>query len=116
MAKPSLILQAVTPATHAGAVVDLLSLDPVNWALTSVAYMREEGLAPIEASIQAIADRAIVFVGIRNDLTSIQALKRLISLGVQVYAVDTATKQAIYHPKLYAIANYERARVIVGSA
>lgn len=116
MAKPSFILQAVTPATHAKSVTDLFTLDSIKWVLASVAYLREDGLAAIEASLKPAADRTIVFAGIRNDLTSIQAVKRLLGLNVRLYAVDTATRQSIYHPKLYVVANDTHARVIVGSA
>jgi hypothetical protein len=116
VAKANLILQALSPANHAEAIIKLLGLDPVAWVLASVAYLREEGLAAVEDSIRPLADRTNVYVGIRNDLTSIQAIKRLLGLGVTVYAVDTATKQSIYHPKLYAVANDERSAVIIGSA
>jgi len=116
VAKPRFILQAVTPASHAAAVINLLELDPITWVLASVAYLREDGLAAIEASIRPIADRVTVFVGIRNDLTSIQAVKRFLALNVQLYAVDTATRQSIYHPKLYVVSNDAQARVVVGSA
>jgi HKD family nuclease len=116
MAKPYFILQAVTDANHAGALNDLLTLDPITWVLVSVAYLREEGLAAVEEALRPVVDRATTFVGIRNDLTSIQAVKRLLSLNVELYAVDTATKQSIYHPKLYIVANDTQARAIVGSA
>jgi HKD family nuclease len=84
--------------------------------LASVAYLREDGLAAVESSIKPAAEHTIVFAGIRNDLTSIQAVKRLLALNVQLYAVDTATRRSIYHPKLYVVANETEARVVVGSA
>jgi HKD family nuclease len=116
VAKPYFILQAVTDANHARALNDLLTLDPITWVLVSVAYLREEGLAAAEEALRPVVDRATAFVGIRNDLTSIQAVRRLLSLNVELYAVDTATKQSIYHPKLYIVANNTQARAIVGSA
>ena len=116
MAKPSLIVQAVSDDNHAEEITDLLTLDPITWVLVSVAYLREDGWAAVEAAIRPVADRAIVFAGIRNDLTSIQAVKRLLGMNVQVYAVDTATRRSIYHPKLYVVANDAEARAIVGSA
>jgi len=116
VAKPSLILQAVTPATHAKSVTDLFKLDPIEWVLASVAYVKEDAVAAIEASIRRVADNTTIFAGIRNDLTSIQAVKRLLGLNIQLYAVDTATRRSIYHPKLYVVANDAHARVIVGSA
>ena len=116
MARASFILQAVTPANHANELIEMLKLAPTTWMLASVAYMREEGLAAVEAAIRPLADRALIFVGIRNDLTSVQAVTRLLGLSVQLYAVDTATRRTIYHPKLYIVANDSSARAIVGSA
>jgi len=116
MARAEFILQAVTQSNHAEAVKEILKLDPITWVLVSVAYMREEGLAAVEDAIRQAADRTIFFVGIRNDLTSVQAVERLLKLKVQLYAVDTATRRTIYHPKLYVAANDAAARVIAGSA
>jgi hypothetical protein len=78
--------------------------------------VREAGLAAIEEALKASAADIEVFVGIRNDLTSIQAVKRLLGLNVRLYAVDTATRQTIYHPKLYLASNDANAQVIIGSA
>ena len=116
MAKAEFILQAVTPENHASAVTDLLQLMQPTRVLFSVAYMREAGLAAIAEAIQPLPEHTEVFVGIRNDLTSVQAVKLLLGLNVRVYAVDTASRQTIYHPKLYLAANDASAGVIVGSA
>ena len=116
VANPRFILQAVTDANHADAVTALLQLADANRVLISVAYLREDGLAALEAAIRPLVANTEVFVGIRNDLTSIQAVKRLLALGVRLFAVDTATRQSIYPPKLYFVSSDTVAGVVIGSA
>jgi hypothetical protein len=57
-----------------------------------------------------------VFAGIRNDITSWQGLKKLHKIGVNLYTVDTGSRNVIFHPKLYLVRNPNNARLIVGSA
>jgi len=57
-----------------------------------------------------------IFVGIRNDITSVQAVKALLGLGVRVYAVDTGTRSVIFHPKLFLSEGKTTARLVIGSA
>ncbi len=110
------ILQAVTTASHAEAIRALLELPRPTQVLVSVAFVREPGLDAVEKTIKSIAAKARFFVGIRNDMTSIQAIKRLLAMNVEVYAVDTASRDTIFHPKLYFAANAKQASVIIGSA
>jgi hypothetical protein len=116
VAQVDFILQAVTTANHANAVTELIQLPQTNRVLAGIAYMREAGLASVEAAIQPLAEQTTVFVGIRNDITSVQAVKRLLAMNVSLYGVDTATRQTIYHPKLYLVSSNTNARVIIGSA
>jgi hypothetical protein len=116
MAEIDFILQAVTTSNHADAIRALLSIPKPNQALISVAFVREAGLDALEEAIKPIAEHATFFVGIRNDITSIQAIKRLLAMNVAVYAVDTGSRNTIFHPKLYFAANNEEAGVIIGSA
>jgi hypothetical protein len=57
-----------------------------------------------------------VFVGIRNGVTSVQGLVSLLNAGVTLFVVDTAKHAVVFHPKVYAAWNINRARIIVGSA
>ena len=116
MAVLDFILQAVTAANHAQAFKSLLSLPDPNEVLVSVAFVREPGLDAVEAAIKPVAQKARFFIGIRNDITSIQAVKRLLAMKVKVYAVDTGSRKVIYHPKLYLAASASKAVVIIGSA
>jgi len=116
MAKLKLIIQAITSRTHADEIRHLLALSDPQVIVMSVAFVRQAGLLAIEKSMKPWFKKTKVFVGIRNDISSIQAVQLLISWGVTVYVVDTASRKSIFHPKLYIAANRTRARAVVGSA
>ena len=116
MAELNFILQAVTTANHAQAIQTLLKLPKPTQIVVSVAFARTSGLEAIDASIKPVAAKTKFFVGIRNDITSIQAVKQLLALKLDLYAVDTGSRQIIFHPKLYLAANASNAIAIVGSA
>ena len=94
----------------------MLALPNPTEVLVSVAFVREPGLNAVEAAIKPLAPMARFFVGIRNDITSIQAVKRLLAMKVKLYAVDTGSRNILFHPKLYLAASASKAAVIVGSA
>ena len=116
MADLNFILQAVTTANHAESIRTLLALPKPTQIVVSVAFARTTGLEAIENSLKPLAAKTKFFVGIRNDITSIQAIKQLLALKIDVYAVDTGSRQVIFHPKLYLAANASNAIAIVGSA
>ena len=117
MAQLELIFQAVTAATHATAISALLARIDADSVLISVGFAREAGVEALETAIRPFAAHTRVFVGIRNDITSAQAIKRLLRLHVNVFAVDTGSRETIFHPKLYlAVEEGEEAGLIIGSA
>jgi HKD family nuclease len=116
MAELDFILQAVTTANHATALQSLLALPNPTEVLISVAFVKESGLDAVEAAIKPVVAQAKFFIGIRNDITSIQAVKRLLAMKVKLYAVDTGSRKIIFHPKLYMAASASNASVIIGSA
>jgi HKD family nuclease len=116
MARVELLLQAVTDTTHADAIRLLLKdAKPVS-ILFSVGFVREAGVEAIEPAIKPVASRTSFFVGIRNGVTTAQGVKRLLSLKAEVFAVDTGTRETIFHPKLYLLCEKQRALLIIGSA
>lgn len=116
MAKLSLVFQAATKARHADEIVKLLTLPKLEYGIFSVAFVREAGVAAFTAALRPVAPKVKVFVGVRNDITSIQALRSLLDLKVELYAVDTGSRRTIFHPKLYLSANASAAKALIGSA
>lgn len=116
MAQIDFILQGVTNANHSKAIQTMLALPEPTQVLLSVAFVREGGLDAVEAAIMPLAAKSKFFIGIRNDITSIQAIKRLLAMKVELYAVDTGSRNTIFHPKLYFATNGKHATVIIGSA
>ena len=116
MAQLELILQAATTATHAAAVRKLLKITGVKTVLVSVAFVREAGVEALEATLKDVAGDAKFFVGIRNNITTLQGLKRLLALKTKLYVVDTGSGETIFHPKVYLACTDKVAEMIVGSA
>jgi HKD family nuclease len=116
MADLHFILQAVTPANHAEAIRNLLKLPEPTQIIVSVAFARTTGLNALQANLKPIVRKTRIFVGIRNDITSLQAIKQLLALKLEVFAVDTGSRHTIFHPKLYLAANKTHAIAIIGSA
>ena len=116
MADLSFVLQAVTTANHAESIRTLLALRKPTQIVVSVAFARTTGLEAIHESIKRVAAKTKFFVGIRNEITSIQAIKKLLALKLDLYAVDTGSRKVIFHPKLYLAVNASNAIAIVGSA
>jgi hypothetical protein len=116
MAHREFILQGFTPRTHAAAVRELLGIQSIERVVLSVAFVNESGVELIAGALAPLADRTTVFAGIRNDITSHQGLTKLHEMGVDLYTVDTGSRNIIFHPKLYLVRNPDQARLIVGSA
>lgn len=116
MAQLELILQAATPSTHAAAVRKLLTIADVKTVLVSVAFVREAGVEAVEAALKGVPGDAKFFVGIRNNITTLQGLKRLLAIKAELYVVDTGSGETIFHPKLYLARSDTIAEMIVGSA
>lgn len=116
MARIELLMQAFEGGSHADALRKMLSMPELERFVASVAFVREEGVNAIAEELQANAKVCSFFVGIRNDITSIQAVRRLLDLNVTVIAVDTASRSTLFHPKMYLALNGSAAMAVVGSA
>ena len=116
MAKLSFFIQAATAATHAAALNHIFASPDPNQLLISVAFASEGGVKVLEESLEKIGPKARAFIGIRNDITSAQAINRLIDLGIQVYAVDTGSRHIIFHPKIYLLVSEKSSFAVIGSA
>ena len=110
------IFQAVTEDNHSQAVNALLTLPDPEKVIISTAFMNEGGLSLLENALTPIADRTTVIAGIRNGITSAQGCNKAIDIGCSLYAVDTGSRNVIFHQKIYFARNASEARIIIGSA
>ena len=110
------ILQAVTERNHVTAINGLLAADGLKNFIVSTAFMTEAGVSIIEERLKPVSSDTVIFVGIRNGVTTHQSLERALSIGCKVYAVDTGSRSPIFHPKLYFGTGEAHAELIVGSA
>jgi len=116
MAKIDFVLQAVTDRFHADELRKLLSKGDCERVLVSVAFVRQDGVDALAANLKTVAKVSTFFVGIRNGVTSVQGLRRLLDLGVRLVVVDTASRAYIFHPKLFLAERKTCASLIIGSA
>jgi HKD family nuclease len=110
-----LVLQGLTERTHAEVLGEIFGGE-LERAIVCVAFVSEDGVDLIEPILAPYADKTTVFAGIRNEITSAQALKRLLDVGVSLYAVDTGSRTLLFHPKLYYVRAGETAQLSIGSA
>lgn len=110
-----LILQGLTRRTHAAVLKEMFA-QKIERAIISVAFVSENGVNLIEPLLTPCADKIIVFAGIRNEITSAQAMKRLSRMDVALYAVDTGSRALLFHPKLYYVRGGDAAQLSIGSA
>lgn len=111
------ILQPLAPGDlHAIKLADLLGSHWADRFVLSSAFTNFAGVSAINAELTAVQDRTTVYIGVRNGSTTAQGVNALLSTGATIYAVDTATRSRIFHPKVYIACNDARAMAIVGSA
>lgn len=116
MARKSFILQGFTERTHREAIHDLFDVVDIQRVIVSVAFVNLAGVELLEEKLAAQLDKTLAFIGIRNDITTMQGAQRLLDLGVTLYTVDTGTRRVIYHPKIYLVRGALQAKLIIGSA
>lgn len=116
MANKSFILQGFTAQSHKSAIHDLFDVADVQRVIVSVAFVNLGGVELLEEKLQVHQGKTTAYIGIRNDITTIQGARRLLDLGVALYTVDTGTRRVIYHPKIYLVRGTQYAKLIVGSA
>lgn len=110
------ILQGLSTRTHVDVVRELLAMPDMDTVILSVAFVSESGVELLQEQLESIAAKVIVFAGVRNEITSAQAMHRLLKIGVKLYAVDTGARMLVFHPKLYFARAGVSAKLSVGSA
>lgn len=84
------------------------------WFLS--AYVTENAIYNLRSSIKKSSANIHFLVGVGNGVTSYQALKALLALGVKVYTFDTAKVGSIFHVKEILAYGDSCAKMICGSA
>lgn len=115
MPATSFLLQGFEAETHRKALTWVLECPRLETAILGVAYVRRSGVSLADTALRAVANKANLFVGIRNDVTSAQGVESLLALGVRVFAVDTGSASVLFHPKVYFARGVDEARLVVGS-
>ena len=110
------ILQGVTRDSHLDELRDIFTLNDISTVIISVAFLNQRGFGLLEDLIRPIAEKTIVLAGIRNGITSAQGLIACVECGCKTYAVDTGSRNVIYHPKIYLARNDNEVRLVLGSA
>ena len=114
MAKINFVLQGIAEnENHEASIIELLSPEFVHYLLC-LAFVRKSGVERIIHQLPA--QKTKLFVGVRNGVTSVQGIFSLLKGGIVPFAVDTASSQTIFHPKIYTAYNKKQAQVIIGSA
>ncbi|MFZ6817253.1 hypothetical protein [Undibacterium sp. Ji22W] len=115
MAKARFLLQAVTEHDHSSLIKATFDRE-LDKLLISVAFAKSQGAAVIKSALEKNKEKCFVFVGVRNDITSYQALEIILETGAALYAVDTGSRTTIFHPKIYLSRFKKSATAIIGSA
>lgn len=116
VAKKEFILQGFTTRTHGDAIGELFDVPKIQRVVLSIAFITESGVDRIASKLKPVAKVLTTFAGIRNDISTHQGLKALLSYGGTVYAVDTGARNPVFHPKIYLVRGEKLARAIIGSA
>ena len=90
--------------------------DNIEQVIFNVAFVKTSGIYLLYDGLKQINKKGTIFAGIRNNITSIQAVFKLIDIGVNLYLVDTGSANIVFHPKLYVFEFSNCYKIIIGSA
>ena len=116
MAKTRFVFQGFTPSNHLAEAQAVLNVPDLDRAIISVAYMNKAGVRVLREALGPHKKKLSLFAGIRNPITTYQAMRSAFELGVDLTAVDTGSMHVAFHPKLYYARGEKEARLMVGSA
>lgn len=111
-----ILFQGITPETHLAAVRHVLAIPNPQTVIFSTAFMNRGGLLQIREPLEPVAAVTTIIAGIRNGITSAQGLLAALEFGCTTFAVDTGSRNVIFHPKIYFARNATAARLVLGSA
>lgn len=110
------VFQGVTQANHLAAIARVFAIENPERVIVSVAFANEAGIRLVEDRLSDLSNHVRVIIGIRNGITSAQALRRCLKTDCELYAVDTGTRSTIFHPKIYYAKSAVEVRLLIGSA
>jgi len=101
---------------HSTSLLSLMREPWLTQLVISSAYANSAGVSAVSQQLATVATRCRAFIGVRNGSTTAQAAAALLELGVELFAVDTAMRGRIFHPKLFLATGPAQARAVIGSA
>jgi HKD family nuclease len=110
------LYQGFTVNDHAMSLNNLLLRDNIEQVIFNVAFVKKSGILLLYDGLKRISNKGTIFAGIRNGITSIQAVFQLLDIGINLYLVDTGSSNIIFHPKLYIFEFDNCYEIIIGSA
>lgn len=112
------ILQGFEDNFHKDAIDRLFDkVEQIQSVLISVAYVTAGGINIIEDKLKGVGkNKVTVFAGMGNPISTKEAFLLLHQLSENFYAVDTNSRQTIFHPKIYLVRGKSKARLLIGSA
>lgn len=116
MAIRKFVFQGLAAETHKEAIDDLFLVDGIHRIIVSVAFVNSGGVALLADRLKTHKTKTTAFIGVRNDVTSLQGARALQDIGISLYVVDTGSRRVIYHPKIYLVIGATEARMVIGSA
>ncbi len=117
MANLDFIFQGLSATDdHFASTHSVFELPNITNGIVSSAFMNAAGASIIAEMVAPYANQIKVYVGVRNDVTTLQAIQTLVENNIYPILVDTATQAFIFHPKVYFTQNVNQARLLVGSA
>lgn len=118
MAKVKYLIQGMSKnENHQDRIAEILTKEHDKVVIFS-AFAKERSIMDIKEELKLNKGKVKAFIGIRNSVTSSQALKCLLNCGVKLFVVDTGSTTSIFHPKTLFAINEKNgtADAVLGSA
>ncbi|MBO0457748.1 phospholipase D family protein [Enterococcus hulanensis] len=113
--KTTLIGQGLTKLNHFSIIKDFFN-EAEGKIIISSAYANSKAIRALSNHFKMTSLDITFFLGVRNGVTSKQALQEIIKTKANLYTIDTGKISVIYHPKNYFFYNEKLAKIVIGSA
>lgn len=117
MPKTEILFQGIVDNDfHLDAIKRISELENISELMFCVAFARSEGIELVFNEIDIDLNKIRFFLGVRNGITSAQALHELVKKEVEITCIDTGSSGVLFHPKIYLSSNAEQGYAVIGSA